>query len=50
MQEQLKSKGPTILMHDGGGDRSQSGEALEKLLPWLKELLCTNSIGGAACP
>ncbi|MFE9565080.1 polysaccharide deacetylase family protein [Streptomyces sp. NPDC006487] len=37
VQEQLKTKGPTILMHDGGGDRSQSVEALEKLLPWLKE-------------
>ncbi|MER5486796.1 polysaccharide deacetylase family protein [Streptomyces sp. NPDC002812] len=37
VQEQLKSKGPTILMHDGGGGRSQSVEALEKLLPWLKE-------------
>ncbi|MFF3210704.1 polysaccharide deacetylase family protein [Streptomyces sp. NPDC002886] len=37
VQDQLKTKGPTILMHDGGGDRSQSVEALEKLLPWLKE-------------
>ncbi|MCJ0868046.1 polysaccharide deacetylase family protein [Streptomyces sp. AP-93] len=37
VQEQLKTKGPTILMHDGGGERSQSVEALEKLLPWLKE-------------
>ncbi|MFJ7265744.1 hypothetical protein ACIQV3_03605 [Streptomyces sp. NPDC099050] len=25
------------LTHDGGGDRSPSVEALEKLLPWLKE-------------
>ncbi len=37
VQDQLKSKGPTILLHDGGGDRSQSVEALQKLLPWLKE-------------
>lgn len=37
MQDQLKTKGPTIRMHDGGGNRSQSVEALEKLLPWLKE-------------
>lgn len=31
------SRGPTILLHDGGGDRSQTMEALEELLPWLKE-------------
>ncbi|MFD7032789.1 polysaccharide deacetylase family protein [Streptomyces sp. NPDC059917] len=37
VKEQLKTKGPTILMHDGGGDRTQSIEALGKLLPWLKE-------------
>lgn len=30
------SNGPTILFHDGGGDRSQSVQALEQLLPWLK--------------
>ncbi|MGG8405228.1 polysaccharide deacetylase family protein [Streptomyces sp. 12297] len=29
--------GPTILFHDGGGDRSQSVSALEQVLPWLKE-------------
>ncbi|MFJ1600571.1 polysaccharide deacetylase family protein [Streptomyces sp. NPDC088261] len=28
--------GPTILFHDGGGDRSQSAAALRKLLPWLR--------------
>ncbi|MEV7087364.1 polysaccharide deacetylase family protein [Streptomyces sp. NPDC093085] len=28
--------GPTILFHDGGGDRSQTAEALERLLPWLR--------------
>ncbi|MFI8520861.1 polysaccharide deacetylase family protein [Streptomyces sp. NPDC085481] len=31
------SNGPTILFHDGGGDRSQSVAALEQVLPWLKE-------------
>ncbi|WP_116209215.1 polysaccharide deacetylase family protein [Streptomyces olivoreticuli] len=29
--------GPTVLLHDGGGNRSQTLEALEELLPWLKE-------------
>ncbi|MFE2235345.1 polysaccharide deacetylase family protein [Streptomyces sp. NPDC059442] len=29
--------GPTILFHDGGGDRSQTVAALEQVLPWLKE-------------
>jgi len=28
--------GPTILFHDGGGNRSQTYEALKQLLPWLK--------------
>ncbi|WP_078849700.1 polysaccharide deacetylase family protein [Streptomyces sp. NRRL F-5126] len=28
--------GPTILFHDGGGDRHQTVEALEALLPWLR--------------
>ncbi|MFF0435514.1 polysaccharide deacetylase family protein [Streptomyces sp. NPDC004327] len=31
------SNGPTILFHDGGGDRSQTVAALEQVLPWLKE-------------
>ncbi|AJF68398.1 polysaccharide deacetylase family protein [Streptomyces vietnamensis] len=31
------SNGPTILFHDGGGDRSQSVAALRQVLPWLKE-------------
>ncbi|WP_425543604.1 polysaccharide deacetylase family protein [Streptomyces luteireticuli] len=35
-KRQLRN-GPTILLHDGGGDRAQSMEALERLLPWLKE-------------
>lgn len=29
--------GPTILFHDGGGDRSQTVAALEQVLPWLKQ-------------
>lgn len=36
VQEQL-SNGPTLLFHDAGGDRSQTVEALRRLLPWLKE-------------
>ncbi|MCB5169815.1 polysaccharide deacetylase family protein [Streptomyces bambusae] len=30
------SNGPTILFHDGGGDRAQSVAALRQVLPWLK--------------
>ncbi|GAA5210214.1 polysaccharide deacetylase family protein [Streptomyces thinghirensis] len=29
--------GPTILFHDAGGDRSQTVEALRRVLPWLQE-------------
>jgi peptidoglycan/xylan/chitin deacetylase (PgdA/CDA1 family) len=29
--------GPTILFHDGGGDRSQTVAALGRLLPWLRQ-------------
>ncbi|MFF3212068.1 polysaccharide deacetylase family protein [Streptomyces sp. NPDC002886] len=29
--------GPTILFHDGGGDRTQSVAALDQVLAWLKE-------------
>ncbi|WP_369179609.1 polysaccharide deacetylase family protein [Streptomyces mutabilis] len=29
--------GPTILFHDAGGDRTQTVEALRRVLPWLKE-------------
>ncbi|HEY3479881.1 MAG TPA: polysaccharide deacetylase family protein [Streptomyces sp.] len=29
--------GPTILFHDGGGDRSQTVEALRQALPWLRQ-------------
>jgi peptidoglycan-N-acetylglucosamine deacetylase len=31
------SNGPTVLFHDGGGDRSQTVAALREVLPWLKE-------------
>jgi peptidoglycan/xylan/chitin deacetylase (PgdA/CDA1 family) len=29
------SNGPTILFHDGGGDRSQTVQALDQTLTWL---------------
>jgi len=29
--------GPIVLMHDGGGPRGQTVEALEQLIPWLAE-------------
>ncbi|MEV7421057.1 MULTISPECIES: polysaccharide deacetylase family protein [unclassified Streptomyces] len=29
--------GPTLLFHDGGGDRSQTETALRELVPWLHE-------------
>ncbi|MFF4173097.1 polysaccharide deacetylase family protein [Streptomyces sp. NPDC001744] len=31
------SNGPTILFHDGGGDRAQTVAALREVLPWLKQ-------------
>ncbi|MFJ5175017.1 polysaccharide deacetylase family protein [Streptomyces griseoviridis] len=34
--ERELSGGPTLLFHDAGGDRSQTVEALRRLLPWLK--------------
>lgn len=34
-KEQLR-RGPTVLLHDGGGNRAQTVEALERLLPWLR--------------
>ncbi|MER5885501.1 polysaccharide deacetylase family protein [Streptomyces sp. NPDC001941] len=36
VKEQL-AKGPTVLLHDGGGSREQSLAALERLIPWFKE-------------
>ncbi|MEV0279251.1 polysaccharide deacetylase family protein [Streptomyces sp. NPDC050610] len=35
--KQELSNGPTILFHDGGGERSETVAALNELLPWLKE-------------
>ncbi|WP_217143843.1 polysaccharide deacetylase family protein [Streptomyces sp. AC627_RSS907] len=35
--ERELSNGPTLLFHDAGGDRSQTVEALRRVLPWLKE-------------
>ncbi|MCX4725395.1 polysaccharide deacetylase family protein [Streptomyces sp. NPDC090052] len=35
--EQELPNGPTLLFHDAGGDRSQTVEALRRLLPHLKE-------------
>lgn len=35
--ERELSNGPTLLFHDAGGDRSQTVEALRRLLPRLKE-------------
>lgn len=29
--------GPTVLFHDGGGNRARTVESLERLLPWMKE-------------
>ncbi|MGY5132948.1 polysaccharide deacetylase family protein [Streptomyces nigrescens] len=29
--------GPTVLFHDGGGDRSRTVDSLERLLPWMKQ-------------
>ncbi|OCC08570.1 polysaccharide deacetylase family protein [Streptomyces sp. PTY087I2] len=36
VQQQIE-KGPTVLLHDGGGNRAQSMEALGRLLPWFTE-------------
>ncbi|WP_369193036.1 polysaccharide deacetylase family protein [Streptomyces djakartensis] len=30
------ANGPTLLFHDAGGDRSQTVEALRRILPWLE--------------
>ncbi|MGP3973942.1 polysaccharide deacetylase family protein [Streptomyces sp. 8N114] len=35
-KEQMED-GAVVLLHDGGGDRSESYQALQQLLPWLKE-------------
>ncbi|MEV7522326.1 polysaccharide deacetylase family protein [Streptomyces sp. NPDC091371] len=31
------ANGPTVLFHDGGGNRTQTVEALDQVLAWLKE-------------
>ncbi|WP_329379894.1 polysaccharide deacetylase family protein [Streptomyces sp. NBC_01351] len=31
------ANGPTVLFHDGGGNRAQTVEALDQVLAWLKE-------------
>lgn len=36
IKEQLR-RGPTILFHDGGGERAQTVEALRQILPWLHD-------------
>ena len=36
-QIKAATPGDIILMHDGGGDRSQTAEALKTALPYLKE-------------
>ncbi|MFF7231379.1 peptidoglycan/xylan/chitin deacetylase (PgdA/CDA1 family) [Streptomyces sp. 2333.5] len=30
------SNGPTVLFHDGGGDRSRTVDSLNRLLPWMQ--------------
>jgi peptidoglycan/xylan/chitin deacetylase (PgdA/CDA1 family) len=35
--DQQAPDGPIVLLHDGGGSREQTVEALEKLIPWLAE-------------
>lgn len=36
VEEQI-ANGPTVLFHDAGGDRSQTLDAMRRILPWLKE-------------
>ncbi|REK91776.1 polysaccharide deacetylase family protein [Streptomyces inhibens] len=31
------SNGPTVLFHDGGGNRSRTVESLDRLLPWMQQ-------------
>ncbi|MFE1765666.1 polysaccharide deacetylase family protein [Streptomyces angustmyceticus] len=31
------SNGPTVLFHDGGGDRARTVESLDRLLPWMQQ-------------
>ena len=46
----MKAKpGSVILMHDGGGDRSQTVEALKKALPQLKQELSLRHDKASSC-
>ena len=40
VQQQIRQQapdGPIVLLHDGGGSREQTADALEQLIPWLAE-------------
>ncbi|MER5884615.1 polysaccharide deacetylase family protein [Streptomyces sp. NPDC001941] len=37
VERELSPEHPTVLFHDGGGDRDQTVAALKELLPWMKE-------------
>ncbi|WP_030202193.1 polysaccharide deacetylase family protein [Streptomyces sp. NRRL S-87] len=37
VQRELPSSGGTVLFHDGGGDRTQTVTALDRVLAWLKD-------------
>ena len=40
VQQQIRQQapdGPIVLLHDGGGSREQTVDALEQLIPWLAE-------------
>ena len=40
VQQQIRQQapdGPIVLLHDGGGPRDQTVDALEQLIPWLAE-------------
>ncbi|MER5564057.1 polysaccharide deacetylase family protein [Streptomyces sp. NPDC002506] len=37
VENEVREGRPTVLFHDGGGDRSQTVDALEELLPWMTE-------------
>lgn len=41
---------PTVLFHDGGGDRSQTVAALEQYLPWLRSQAYTFSFPARIAP
>ncbi|GAA1374271.1 hypothetical protein J0695_06025 [Streptomyces beijiangensis] len=37
VEHEVSASRPTVLFHDGGGDRSQTLTALERLLPWIQQ-------------